>query len=156
MATYYASRLKTQLLSTMNMADLWMKRFIRDHVRYTDEIQCAAARVVAAMRKAARKIHAREDGEFHTMHIRRGDFQYIKTRISAEELLKVMQQVFQGDNNKTVVYIATDERNKSFFQPLQDHYHVFFMDDFKAELEEVNTNYFGMMYVMNNDFYIGT
>ena len=34
--------------------DLWMKRFIRDHVRYIDEIQCAAARVVEAVRKHAK------------------------------------------------------------------------------------------------------
>jgi len=26
--------------------DLWTKRFVRDHLRYVDEIQCAAARVV--------------------------------------------------------------------------------------------------------------
>lgn len=35
--------------------DLWGKRFVRDHLRYSDEIQCAAARVVAAVRKRARE-----------------------------------------------------------------------------------------------------
>lgn len=34
-------------------ADLWMKRFIRDHVRYTDEIQCAAARLIRELRKVS-------------------------------------------------------------------------------------------------------
>jgi hypothetical protein len=29
--------------------DLWMKRFMRDHVRYIDEVQCAAARVSRAL-----------------------------------------------------------------------------------------------------------
>lgn len=32
-------------------ADLWMKRFVRDHVRYVDEIQCAAARIIRELRK---------------------------------------------------------------------------------------------------------
>ena len=61
--------------------DLWMKRFIRDHVRYIDEIQCAAGRVVHALRERA-KNNAKQPpgtnptGLFDTIHIRRGDFQY--------------------------------------------------------------------------------
>lgn len=31
--------------------DLWMKRFVRDHVRCIDELPCAAARVVHALRE---------------------------------------------------------------------------------------------------------
>ena len=43
------------------------------------------------------------------------------------------------------VFIATDERNKKFFDPLRNHFNVFFLDDFQTELEGVNTNYFGMI-----------
>ena len=57
--------------------DLWMKRFIRDHVRYIDEIQCAAARVVEQLRKRARQRNpSNTRGDFDTIHVRRGDFQY--------------------------------------------------------------------------------
>jgi GDP-fucose protein O-fucosyltransferase len=62
--------------------DLWMKRFIRDHVRYIDEIQCAAARVVHAIRERAKNnnnsnhTQPNPNGLFDTIHIRRGDFQY--------------------------------------------------------------------------------
>lgn len=59
--------------------DLHMKRFIRDHVRYVDTIQCAAARVVQAVRERARKNPAAKDnlnGDYDAFHIRRGDFQY--------------------------------------------------------------------------------
>jgi GDP-fucose protein O-fucosyltransferase len=34
--------------------DLLMKRFVRDHLRYTDEIMCAAARVIYALRRRVR------------------------------------------------------------------------------------------------------
>lgn len=46
-------------------------------VHYVDEIQCAAARVVAAIREHVRKLHPQKNptGEFDTFHIRRGDFQ---------------------------------------------------------------------------------
>lgn len=57
--------------------DLWMKRFVRDHVRYQDEIQCAAARVVEAVRKHVRQRQPENvNGDFDSFHIRRGDFQY--------------------------------------------------------------------------------
>jgi len=54
--------------------DLWLKRFMRDHMRYNDEIQCAAARVVAGMRKIARDRDptGNPEGLFDTFHIRRG------------------------------------------------------------------------------------
>jgi hypothetical protein len=43
------------------------------------------------------------------------------------------------------VYIATDERDKSFFDVLKAHYDVVFLDDFiDAMGKQVNTNYYGM------------
>jgi hypothetical protein len=50
--------------------DLWMKRFIRDHVRYIDEIQCAAARIVQAIRKRVQQRGF--DNDFDSLHVRRG------------------------------------------------------------------------------------
>lgn len=56
--------------------DLWLKRFIRDHIRYADEIQCAAARVTLAVRKKAREYSpTNTEGNFDSIHVRRGDFQ---------------------------------------------------------------------------------
>lgn len=56
--------------------DLWLKRFIRDHIRYADEIQCAAARVTLAVRQKAREYDpANTEGAFDSIHVRRGDFQ---------------------------------------------------------------------------------
>lgn len=120
--------------------DLWMKRFIRDHVRYIDEIQCAAARVVEAIRQ---RVQRRGHGtDFDTMHIRRGDFQYTVTRMEAKDIYKMASKRI-ADN--TTVYIATDERDKKFFKPLQEHFDVVFLDDFASSLAGVNTNYFGMI-----------
>jgi GDP-fucose protein O-fucosyltransferase len=55
--------------------DLWMKRFVRDHVRYTDEIICAAARVIAALRQRVRNRQVTDltvtggpKGEYDSMH----------------------------------------------------------------------------------------
>ena len=124
--------------------DLWMKRFIRDHVRYVDEIQCAAARVVEAVRNHVRDRQPNNvNGDFDTFHIRRGDFQYKVTRLDADKIYQVSKsKLVPGDT----VYIATDERDKSFFDPLKEHYDVVFLDDFVDALgKQVNTNYYGMI-----------
>jgi hypothetical protein len=116
-----------------------MKRFMRDHMRYIDEIQCASARVIAAVRRRARERNASNTrGDFDTMHIRRGDFQYKMTRVDADEIYKLTKRKFAEG---ATVYIATDEHDKPFFKTLMDHYDVVFMDDFLHELADVNTNY---------------
>ncbi|CAJ1936479.1 unnamed protein product [Cylindrotheca closterium] len=121
--------------------DLIAKRFIRDHLRYIDEIQCGAARVVNALRKISRD-NGDPNGEYNSFHIRRGDFQYKDTRVEAEVIYKNMRNELVENST---VFIATDERDKSFFDPLKEHYHLYFLDDFNDELLEVNKNYVGML-----------
>jgi len=125
-------------------ADLWMKRFVRDHVRYIDEIQCAAARVVEVLRKRARERHpdTNPDGAFDTFHIRRGDFQYKVTRFDAP---KIVEESRKELTPNATVYIATDEHDRAFFDPMAELYDVVFLDDVKDVLEGVNTNYYGMI-----------
>lgn len=124
--------------------DLWMKRFIRDHVRYVDEIQCAAARVVDAVRERARGRDPgnNPEGLFDTFHIRRGDFQFKKTRVSAKEIYEQSKKVLVEN---ATIFVATDERDKKFFDDLREHYDVVFLDDFLSDLGDVNTNYYGMI-----------
>ena len=121
--------------------DLWMKRFVRDHVRYVDEIQCAAARVVQGIREQA-TTKDNPNGDFDTFHIRRGDFQYKKTRISAEKIYEISNDIL---TEGSTVYLATDEHDKSFFAPLFKKYRVIFLDDFVHLIPGVNTNYYGMI-----------
>ena len=123
---------------------MWSKRFVRDHLRYSDEIQCAAARVVEAVRKRARERDPKgnPNGEFDSFHIRRGDFQYKNTRLEADQIYENVK----GDiPDKTTVFVATDHQGKPWFKNLTKHYDMVFLKDFKKELEGVNTNYYGMI-----------
>lgn len=45
-------------------------------MRYKDNIQCAGAELVAAVRKDAMKLAPEQHGEYYALHIRRGDFQF--------------------------------------------------------------------------------
>jgi len=122
--------------------DLWMKRFIRDHVRYGDEIQCAAARVVKAIRKRA--MDRGVNDFFDSMHVRRGDFSHFfaATQSSAREINDMLSRQIPQN---TTLYIATDEKKRSFFEPIADRYDIVFLSDFQEELGGVNKNYYGMI-----------
>jgi hypothetical protein len=112
-------------------------------MRYVDELQCAAARIVKAIRDHVRQRgNNHPNGEFDTFHIRRGDFQYKATRIEAQQIYDNVKDLLPDG---TTIYIATDERDKKFFQVLQDHYDVLFMDDFLPQLQGVNKNHYGMI-----------
>ena len=72
----------------------------------------------------------------------RGDFQFKNTRIEADEIYK---NSFEQLTPNATIFIATDERNKAFFDPLRKQYDIWFMDDFKDALKDVNSNYYGMI-----------
>ncbi len=116
----------------------WEYRFVRDHLRYLDELQCAAARVVGALREIAKKQTDNQDGVFDTFHIRRGDFQYKDTRLEADELFARSKDLIP---EKAVLYIATDERKKIFFDVFKEHYDVYFLDDFKHLVSQRNESF---------------
>jgi len=125
--------------------DLWAKRFVRDHLRYIDKLQCAAAKIVEAIRDRARKNEkSNEEGLFDSLHVRRGDFQYKKTRIPAQQYLSEVKNIIKTGST---IYIATDERGrkKDFFKPLAEHYDLCYLDDFKHLIEGFNINYYGML-----------
>ena len=128
-----------------------INRFMRDHMRYIDELQCAAARIVTAIRDHVRQRHSTKkhggrssnnNDVFDTLHIRRGDFQYKATRIDAQQIYHNVKDILVEG---ATIYIATDERDKKFFNVLREHYDVLFMDDFLPQLEGVNKNHYGMI-----------
>ena len=124
--------------------DLWAKRFVRDHLRYRDEIMCLAARVVAALR-----VHAGEDptnvnGDYDAIHIRRTDFQsqFPDTELSSSELLMQLQKTVKGGST---LFIATDEHNQTFFRDIEAMYDVKYLGDFSSEISSINPNFFGLV-----------
>ena len=121
------------------------KRLIRDFLHYKEEIICASARIVNAIEESALTIRA-SNHEFYSMHIRRGDFarQYPEGDVSAEDL--IMQIEADGIlAENSLVYIATDEHDKSFFHPFQEKYHVLFLQDFPAQIEGIGDEYYPML-----------
>jgi hypothetical protein len=123
--------------------DLWMKRFVRDQVRYLDQVQCAAARVVNALREKARE-NGNERGVFDSMHIRRGDFEghRLGMIVSSNVIFNNIHDVLEPNST---IYVSTDEQNRDFFDIFRQNYHLYFLDDFVHLLENVNTNFYGLV-----------
>ncbi len=70
--------------------------------------------------------------------------QFKSVKISAEEWYKNLNHTFLENE---ILYIATDERNKTFFDPIKEHMDIRFLDDYweMAKLSEVDPNYMGMI-----------
>jgi hypothetical protein len=120
--------------------DRLFKRFIRDYVHYMDIIFCKASLIINQL-----VVESNHKG-YAAFHIRRGEFQYKVVKISAEKILTNLQNRVP---KSSLVYIATDERNKSFFDAFKSHYTggIRFLDDYNnlADLKLVNPNYLGMI-----------
>jgi hypothetical protein len=85
-------------------------RFVRDYIRYVDLIFCKAALIVNLLLKEG------AGKGFSSFHVRRGDFQYKVVKVSGEVLMSNVGPLMPTDE---LLYIATDEKNKSFFDPLR-------------------------------------
>ena len=112
--------------------DLRIKRWVRDSLRYKDEHQCTALRIVNQLSK------------FHSLHIRRSsqfEHQFGKQPTADDIYLSIKDLMEEGSK----IYIATDEPDREFFQPLMDHYRVFFLGDFSDALADVSPKYYGMI-----------
>ena len=130
--------------------DLWAKRFVRDKMKYNDQIQCAAARIVQAIRTLAKQANHGDD-TFHTLHIRRTDLTKMYKDWGVDQNASVIYEEFATKRQiipeGSVVYIATDEKDKSFFDVFRDHYaEVYFLEDFQHVLgPDFPTHYYGMV-----------
>eukprot|EP01034_Spumella_vulgaris_P024343 gene24343-30667_t len=75
----------------------------------------------------------------------RGDFQYKSIKIPAAQML---HNIGDNINNDSLIFIATDEKNKSFFDAFASRYRkVVYLNDFieSAGLQDINPNYLGMI-----------
>lgn len=157
------NRLLTHFYSYLFFAeqaeDHKIKRFVRDRLRYHDEIFCVASRIIeklllgqadAVNASLAHPVAGSTDAidaQYIAFHIRRGDFQQKHTRLPAEEIVQLTNALVP-DRAQRIAYISTDEGNRSFFAPFFREYRaVYFLSDLQAGsgIEKVNQNFVGMI-----------
>lgn len=133
---------------TNSTVDHYFKRFVRDFLHYNDQVYCAAGKIVKALQVEAQargfNRDANGNGGYSSMHIRRGDFQFKVVKLSAEDWYNNTKEIWQPNE---IIYIATDERNKTFFEPIAEHHDLRYLDDYwqLANLSSLDPNYMGMI-----------
>jgi len=127
----------------------YYKRLIRDLLHFRPEINCAAGKIIKALqdegRAAGLSIDANGAGGYSALHIRRGDFQYKKMKLSGDEWLMNTRDVLKKNE---ILYIATDEADKDFFDPFRRAgFKLHFLSDYieSAALEGMDPNIMGMV-----------
>lgn len=69
--------------------DNYFKRFVRDLLHYRHEIFCAAGKIINILQLLGQdhgfSLEGEGNGGYSSLHIRRGDFQYKKMKLSAQE-----------------------------------------------------------------------
>ena len=123
------------LFFTDPVVDNHYKRFVRDFLHYKESLYCAAGKIVHALNNK---------GPWSSLHVRRGDLQYKEVKIPAHEWYENLKDIW--DEGETL-FIATDERNKTFFDPIREHHNVRFLDDYwdVGNLDDLDPYYLGMV-----------
>jgi len=128
--------------------DNYMKRLIRDFIHYHDNLYCTAGKIIQSLQEDGKKrgfqIDDEGSGGYSTLHIRRGDLQFKESRISAEQWYETTRKLWQLNE---ILYISTDEKNKTFFEPLAKHHDLRFLDDYTEEvgLSKLDNHFMGMI-----------
>ena len=83
-------------------------------------------------------------GGYSSLHVRRGELQYKSVKIPAQEWYQNTMDIWEQNE---ILYIATDEKNKTFFNPLAQHHTLRFLNDYwdVAGLEALDPNFMGMI-----------
>ena len=120
----------------------WMKRLVRDHLRYNDEIMCAAARIIEVIRQTCYS-RTNPSGIYHSMHVRRKNFQIqnLEYNITSTEIMLSLSKLDDG----SCLFVALDEYDDDFVKPIKEKYNLFHLHDFKDLLNGVNPNFHGMI-----------
>lgn len=143
------------------------KRLVRDRLHYHDMIFCAAGQFIRMLHEDAaylnKKIapdieHNRHfitlggdtnvGATFYALHIRRGDFQYPQTQLSAKTIWENIEHLLNPTVSR-LIYISTDESNKDFFKDFNPSkvYVLKFLNDYFPTVRRMFTNKFNMNHI---------
>ncbi|CAA2933541.1 uncharacterized protein LOC111412063 [Olea europaea subsp. europaea] len=101
----------------------------------------------------ASAIASRMNWDFDAVHVERGDkarnkelWPNLDRDTSPEALLETLQDKIEDGRN---LYVATNEPDTSFFDPLKDKYSTHFLDEYK-DLWDQNSDWYAEMTKLNN------
>jgi hypothetical protein len=98
-------------------------------------------------------------GEYNALHIRRGDFLYARSSDylnSVDSGEKILEKILPIISNDIPLYIATDETNLDFFEPIKKSYKVYFYRDFGYNLNNLESAALEQVICSNAEYFYGS
>lgn len=121
-------------------------------MHYNDRIFCAAGKIVKLLQEEAKELEFSLDeeggGGYSSLHVRRNDLQYKDAFISDDRWWENTQDIWLP---KELMYVASDEKNKMFFDNFaQNGHELRFIDDYweAANLGSLSKEHLGMIDVI--------
>ena len=136
--------------------DLFVKRLIRDGLRYNDEVQCAAAKVIKGIRHISmsntKKTNGKDmseeadngKGTYNAMHLRRFRNSHKDAVLTPSDIGAAVSERF-GDGG--VVYVATDSKGDEtdLLDSIDESVKIVALRNFITDLSRVDPKYYGMI-----------
>jgi hypothetical protein len=119
-------------ISHTNITDIC--KMVKKHIHYKESIFDNAKKCIDIL----------GDQQYYAIHIRRGDFltggadswMWNFITMSAEKILENIENIIPINSK---LYIATDEKDKTYFLPFKEKYDIYFYDDIKCDKIEEHT-----------------
>lgn len=123
-----------------------LKKVINESFRYNDRYYDLA-------KKVKHKI-----GNYNAVHIRRNDFlstrpYHMESVSDSQKLLDALKKYFEKD---IPLYVATDEKNKEFFDDIKKEYQLYFYEDFEYELDDLDNAIVEQVICSQSELFYGT
>lgn len=136
--------------------DLFVKRLMRDGLRYNDEIQCGAAKVIKGIRKIsvsnAKKTNDKDmaaddgddEGSYNALHLRRFRHSHQDAVLPPSDIGAAVSKRF-GDGG--VMYVATDSRGDEadFLDSIDESVKIVSLRNFITDISRVDPKFYGMI-----------
>jgi hypothetical protein len=95
-------------------------------------------------------------GEYNAIHVRRNDFVQVRPEYSIPQLDNLIYDIEFRIPNNIPLYIATDENDKSLFNPLKEKYDIYFLEDFFKELNSYESLAIDQIICSKADIFLGS
>jgi len=95
-------------------------------------------------------------GNYNSIHIRRNDFTLVRKDFVDNQTENLKSVLLEKISNKIPLYIATDEKDKSFFNFLRSDYKIFFLEDFFQNLCLGKSLLIDQITCVNSEIFLGS
>tara|TARA_B100001113_G_scaffold133156_1_gene109126 strand:+ start:808 stop:2628 length:1821 start_codon:yes stop_codon:yes gene_type:complete len=94
-------------------------------------------------------------GDYNSVHVRRNDFLlcHADKLVPSDLLLDKLYAFFERSKP---LYIATDEKDLSFFDPVREKYDIYFYKDFNFNTTALETDVMDQVICAGSDIFVGT